>query len=802
MKDARHAFHSLTLLLLLALLLLVGGCRQEESEEEATPIAATPTSVAAATVAPAQEDESFITIATDAPYPPFATFDEFGTVSGFDAELADSILSRTGYRYEFVVTNFDGMLESVANGEFDMAMSALAKPETIPGIAYSDPYLEVGQVLVVLANEQEITNYSSIPPGVPIGVLADSVIGQQAAARIAGIPATDLQYYDSPAAALQALIDGQVNGVILDHENAENYTRTHYEQLKIAGGSGRDAWITHQSYIIAVDEDRPRLLQEINEAIAIAENDGTIDRVTRNWLLSSESIDAGESLIGTPGDIIVIGVVGTLENVDPAAPPDVIGWEVKANTMSGLYRFDTEDNLVPALATADPVISEDGLQYTFTLHSGLTFPDGSPLTADDVRWSINRAATLGNWHVNAFLKDSNGDFIADADAVEVLSPTTVRFTLNQPTSFFFNLLATPPYSIVSEECFANTAEPARNCSGIGPYQLIEWRANELLQLEANSQWLGEPEPTFENIQIRFYETPDRLRNAMELGAVDIAWAGLSEPVQDELAAVSGVRIWEAPPTFKSYLVFQQEDTPFATPLLRQAIAYAVDRTELVASVFGDRRQPLYSPLPSNDPAHVATEPERNLDRARELLRLAGYSVDNRLVIPLWYLNDGRYTSLEDQYAQALQRQLEETGMIEVELNGAPWSNFSGQMASCEYTTFLLGWPPVGWPTRYPAAMGWIEYFVTNTDSLCSNYQSPAMDSLIEQVRRVDPTDVEAQQELYRQIQELWAQEYPTLDLTQAAPRALSWDNIDSLTFDRMGLLHYELLTKEADTGER
>ena len=797
MKDVRPAFHPLILLLVLALLLPLVACREGESEQESTPIAPTATSAAAPeAVAPAPEDETFLTIATDAPYPPFATFDEFGTVVGFDAELAESILSRTGYRYEFVVTNFDGMLESVAAGEFDMAMSALTRRDPVAGVRYTNPYLEVGQVLVVLANEQVISNYTSIPPGAPIGVLSDSPVGQRAASRIAGIPASDLQYYESAGGALQALIDGQIAGVILDHENAEHYTRTHYEQLKIAGGSGRDAWITEQSYVMAVDADRPELLDDINQAIAEAQNDGTIDRVIRNWLVSAETIDAGESLIGTPDEIIVIGVVGAADNVDPAAAPDIVGWELKANTMSGLYMFDREGDLVPMVAEQEPAVSEDGLEYTFTLRSGLTFPDGSSLTAEDVRWSINRAATLGNWHVNAFLKDSNGDFVADADAVEVLSPTTIRFRLQEPTSFFLNLLATPPYYVVSEECYANSEDPARRCNGIGPYQIIEWQAGEQVQLQRNPQWPGETEPASENIQVRFYDSPEELQNAVELGAVDIAWTGLPESVQDQLAALGGIRTWQAPPTFKSYLVFQQADTPFATTSLRQAIAYAVDREEL-AAISGDRREPLYSPLPNGVPAQIPAEPERNLERARELLLLSGYSSDNPLSFPLWYLNDGRYTVREVEYAQALKNQLEETGMIEVELNGAAWATYSAQMTNCEYTTFMLGWPPVGWPTRYPAAMGWIEYFVTNTDSLCSNYESTMMDNLIDQVRRLEPGDEAGQAALYRQIQELWAQEYPTLDLTQGAARALSWENVGNLHFSRMGLLHYELLTKEA-----
>lgn len=790
----------LTLLSILLPMALAAGCGREEEAPRATPLPPTPIGEPAPTAtASSPEAAQFVTIATDAPYPPFATFDEFGNVIGFDAEIADNIMARTDYDYEFIVTNFEGMLQSVADGEFDMAISALTRPEPVPGIVYSEPYLEVGQVLVVLANEQEITNYSDIPPGVPIGILADSLAGKSAAVQIAGIPESDLVYYDSPGQALLALRDGQVAGVIVDHDDAEHYTRTHYEQLKIAGGSGRSAWISHQSYYMAIDEDHTSLLEAVNEAIAQATADGTIERVTRNWLVSKETIDMGESLIGTPDDIIVIGVVGQLDDVDPAAAPDPIGWEVKSHIMSGLFMFDAEDNLVPVLASGMPVVSEDGLEYTFTLRSDLTFPDGSPLTAEDVRWSLNRAGTLGNWHVNAFLKDDNGDSIADADAVEVVDDNTVRLTLRQPASYFLNVLATPPYFVVSQSCYESEPEPVRSCNGIGKYEIIEWKPNESIQLQANPQWPGETAPTFENIQIRFYADAESLRNAMELSAVDMAWTGMPQATMAQLLETPGVRAWEGPSNFKSYLVFRQSDAVWESVTVRQAVAYAIDREALAREVFGGQRQPLYSPLPDNVPEQVATEPERNLDRAQELLRLAGYSIDNRLTVPLWYLNDGRYTPLEEAYATAIERQLEATGLIEVEVNGASWDVFSVQMTACNYETFLLGWPPVGWPSRYPAAMGWIEHFVTDTDTLCSNYQSTAMDSLIDQVRQLEPGNLEAQQALYEEIQELWAEEYPTLDLTQSGPQAIAWNTIDNVQFDRMGLLHYETLIKT--TGE-
>ena len=96
------------------------------------------------------------------------------------------------------------------------------------------------------------------------------------------------------------------------------------------------------------------------------------------------------------------------------------------------------------LATSLPSISEDGLEYTISLRQGLQFSDGSELTADDVKWSIDRARSLGNFLVNDFLKDSDENNFADDDAVQVIDQYTLKFVLQEPTSYFLSLLATTP----------------------------------------------------------------------------------------------------------------------------------------------------------------------------------------------------------------------------------------------------------------------------------------------------------------------------------------------------------------------
>jgi len=464
--------------------------------------------------------------------------------------------------------------------------------------------------------------------------------------------------------------------------------------------------------------------------------------------------------------------------------------------------YEAEGNLVPVLATGMPTVSPDLLEYTFDLRTDLVFPDGTPLTAEDVKWSIDRAASGGNWHINSFLKDSDGDFLADSDAVVVEAPNRVKLVLKEPASYFLSVLATPAYFVANQECYATSEDPGHNCSGIGPYEIIEWEVGNRVQLKRNANLpTGFGSPNIENVQLRFFPDAGAAADALQLAAIDMAWVGMSDNDASAPQSIPGMLTWEGPITFKSYLVFEHSNPPWNNPTVRQAAAYAIDQGALAQQVFAGERRPLESPVPDDVPGHLAVFPERDLEQARSLMGFLGYSEENPLEVTLWHLNDGRYGPMEEAYAQAIAAQLEESGVFQVTLEGAPWEVYSAQMVACEYPAFLLGWPPLGWPTRFPAAMGWMDYFITNTDLLCSNFASPEMDTLVAQLRLLDPLDTAGQLATYEAMQTLWAEQYPTLDLTSDTQSAFGLGNIGSVRFDNMGLMLYEFLTKTPAEGD-
>jgi peptide/nickel transport system substrate-binding protein len=786
------------------LIWLLAGCSDGE-EVAATAVPPTPTPLAEPTLpATPSRDRDFIVVATDAPHPPYTLFDAFGVVDGFDSRVLENIAADANLDYELIVTPYEGVLANIASSgsrDFDAVIANLVIPEELPpGIVYTDPYLEVGQVLVVLADNETIQSYRDLQPGMLVGVAGDSQ-GEITAREVIGVAEQDLvNHFENGVQALQALIDEGVTAVVADSTIATFYADSFPEQLKIVGGVGRDAWITQKAYGLALAADNEALLTTLNNAIATAQESGDIEREITTWLIPKDTLEPGESRVGTPADELFIGILGSLTDMDPAGQSDLIGWEVKNNTMSGLYRFNSNNELVPMLAASEPVISEDGLEYTVTLRQNLRFPDGRALTADDVKWAIDRARNLGNFNVNSVLKDSDGDFYADEDAVQILDASTVKFVLQEPASHFLALLATPPFFPISRDCYAQGADPTSTCGGIGPYTIVDWVPGERLRLRANPEWPGRPSPAFANITLRFYDDAAALRRSLtEFGSIDLAWRGLPFNDFTELQAIDmnadgqpDFQPWHGPADFKSYLLFNQAAAPWDNAKVRQAVALALDRERLAAETFGGGRVPLLSPVPDAVAGHTAVLPARDLTRARALLLEVGYSETTPLAIELWYVSDGRYSSVEEAYATALKTQLEETGVFQVTLNSAPFEQFRAQLGECSYPASLLGWPAPGRPVDYLDVMAWTEFFVTS-NSFCLNYESEEMTEMVTAV--LAETDPAARAALQAQYQQLWAEELPTLDILQQPTYAISLPAINNVRIDALGLLHYEILTK-------
>lgn len=719
----------------------------------------------------------------------FANFDSSGAILGLDVDVIEAISAEAGLTYELLVTPYDSALANLQTGDIDATIARIEISDPAPaGITYTDPYLEMGQILVVRANEEEIESWRDVAAEQPIAVVANEY-GAMVAADILNHPADQIITALTTADALQQLSDFEVRAAIINSLDAEVYTDRYYQRLKVVGKGTPDYWIAEQQFGIAVAANNERLLEKLNAAIFEYKAADLEMVVATRWLASDTPIEAGESLIGTPDDRMLVGVVASEINFDPAAEYDRVSHEVQLNTLRGLVKVDGDGVIVGDLAVGLPEISADKTTYTFTLRDNLTFPDGSALSATVLKNSMMHVASTGNILFNV-LKDANLDGFADQDAITVIDSRTIQFELNEPSGHFLARLATPAFAAISPLCDFNRYDPTV-CNGIAPYVVSNYEPAVAVSLIANNTYFGDA-PLMERIELRLYPTSSALKNALEIGAIDVAWQGLADQNLAELIATNDYTLWEGAGVFKSYLVFEQSEPPWDDVRVRQAAALAVDRAAISREVFDDRRAPLNSPIVNGLPSQIDAYPERDLEEAVRLLRAAGYSSANLAEIDLWYLNDGRYTELEEAYATAIAQQLEETGIFDVALNGQSWGIYSGQMFNCNYPTFLLGWPPSS-ATPYLDGLNWTYYFILNAPTVCSNYESEKMDDLFETL--FEATTQPNRNAVLAEIQNLWAEELPTLDLYQDLSEAVSLPKVTNLEIDSLGFLRFETVGK-------
>ena len=221
-----------------------------------------------------------VTVGSDTTYPPFEFVAEDGTITGFDVELVDAICERINCVAEFQSTAWDGIFAALAAGEFDMVASGVSiTPERAQIVEFSEPYHVVTQAIAVRVEDAGVAFEELVAENATVGAqtgTTNAYFAEDAFGR------DRLNLYDTFAQAVQALLNGDVRGVVIDEVPADAFAAEYAGQIVVEiRGLGEDPL----GLVFQIGSD---LVDAFNEGLAEIAADGTLDALKAKWFVAGD----------------------------------------------------------------------------------------------------------------------------------------------------------------------------------------------------------------------------------------------------------------------------------------------------------------------------------------------------------------------------------------------------------------------------------------------------------------------------------------------------------------------------------
>jgi peptide/nickel transport system substrate-binding protein len=300
-------------------------------------------------------------------------------------------------------------------------------------------------------------------------------------------------------------------------------------------------------------------------------------------------------------------------NLDPRIGIDGQSERIDSLMFDSLIELD--DKRIPHGDLAEKWEMPDPATYVFHLRPGIKFHDGRPLTSADVKYTFDSI-------MNGSVTTSKKGTLRLVKSVETPDAATVIIRLSEPNSGFLPDICRPAFGIVPQGA-GNDA--AAHPVGTGPFRFVSAQQDDSVVLERSATYFRE-QPRIERVQFRV--VPEAIVRALELrkGSADLEVSSLSADMIPVLRHQSTIDVTEEPGTNYAYVAFNFDDSVLARREVRQALAYATNREEIIRYLYRGEARLADGPLPPNswayepDKAHFDFDPKK----AEQLLDSAGY----------------------------------------------------------------------------------------------------------------------------------------------------------------------------------
>jgi peptide/nickel transport system substrate-binding protein len=448
-----------------------------------------------------------------------------------------------------------------------------------------------------------------------------------------------------------------------------------------------------------------------------------------------------------PNTVVVI-IEYSPANLDPRVGTDAQSELIDELIFDSLVRKDEHFNIKPAVAERWDI--PDPQTYIFHLRQGIRFHDGHPLTAKDVKWTLDTMR-------NGMLITLKGSTYKLVDRVDIPDDYTLLIHLSEPFAPLLWNLTDGAFGIVP---YGSGKDFNSNPIGSGPFRLLRNLPDNEVVLERNDGYWGEHAKIE---RVRFNIVPDTTTRALELrkGSADIAINSLTPDLVGTLKRERNLEILRHPGTSLAYLAFNLRDPILKDVKVRQALAFAIDRGPMLHYLFGDTGRLADSVLPPEHWAYNGNVSHYPYDpvKANALLDSAGYvrakdGIRFHLIMK---------TSTEEPtrlIAAVMQQQLRNIG-IALDIRSFEFATFYSDVLKGAFQLYSLRW--IGYSNQDPDIFEDVFHSASFPPKRANRgrYSNPEVDRLVELGRRT--VDQQKRREVYGEVQQILARDLPYID---------------------------------------
>ena len=460
------------------------------------------------------------------------------------------------------------------------------------------------------------------------------------------------------------------------------------------------------------------------------------------------------------GGSMIVTYKDDVSTLDPAIGYDWQNWSMIKSLFDGLMDYEPGTTTLKKDLAEDYAISEDGTTYTFTLRKGVTFHNGRELTAEDVKYSLDRVTDPKTQSPGAgFFSSIEGyDAVAAGEAeslsgVTVIDPYTIEIKLSRPDATFLHVMAINFSSVVPKEAVEEWGPDfGKHPVGSGAFKLADWTLGQSLTFERNQDYWHEGVPKLDQITFEIGLEPIVALLRLQQGQADIPGDGIPPAKFLEVTQDPNFKdlVIEGGQLQTGYITMNVKMPPFDNLKVRQAVNMAINKDRVVRIING-RAVPANQPLPPTMPGYAKDYQGYPYDpeAAKALLAEAGFP--DGFETELFVYNTDPNPRIAQSFQQDLAaigikaeiRSLAQANVIAAggEPDQAPmiWSGGMAWIADFPDPSNFYG-PILGCEGAVPGGWNWAWYCNEDLDRMAN--EADAM---------VDPAMQEAREEKWREI---------------------------------------------------